>query len=246
MKIQVDEGYFFGLGAFETIAVEQGVPIFLEEHYKRLKRAMEFFKIETPMKQIETAVARCMEREKMHCGRKVIKITISPENLLVTTRENTYQDSDYQRGFRAEISSLIRNETSPFTYHKTLNYGENIWEKRRLKERGIDEPVFLNTRKFVSEGASTNIFIVKNGKIITPSVESGLLPGILRGYICETYEVEERLIGQEELLNCEELFLTNSLLGIMPVASLGERHFEQRKIGMKLLGEYREYCKKNM
>lgn len=242
MKIQGDEGFFFGIGAFETIAVENGSPIFLVEHYNRLKDTMDFFRIEIPMGRIEAEVRHCLEQTEMKVGRKVLKITVSPENLLVTTRENTYQEKDYQRGFSVEISNIRRNETSPFVYHKTLNYGENLWEKKAFKAKGIDEPVFLNAKGELSEGASTNVFLVKSGKIFTPSVESGLLPGILRGYICRKYEVEERPIRHEELAECEEMFLTNSLLGIMPVDSLGRRRFQQRKIGSQLLREYREYC----
>ena len=242
MKVQGDEGFFFGIGVFETIAVEHGMPVFLDKHYARLKAAMNFFKIEVPMQKIDAEVEQCLKQPEMKLGRKVLKLTVSSENLLVTTRENPYKEHDYQKGFSLEISNVRRNETSPFTYHKTLNYGENLWEKRSFKERGVDEPVFLNTKGAVSEGASTNIFLVKSGKIITPSVESGLLSGILREYICEKYEVEERLIQREELLECEEMFVTNSLLGIMPVRSLGEHCFGQRRISSQLLREYQEYC----
>lgn len=242
MKVHSDEGFFFGIGVFETIAVEHGNPLFLGKHYDRLKKGMDFFHITVPMHRIETEVDLCLEQPEMKIGRKVLKITVSPENLLVTTRENPYKESDYQKGFSLEISNVRRNETSPFTYHKTLNYGDNLWEKRGFKEKGVDEPVFLNTGGAVSEGASTNIFLVKSGRIITPSVESGLLPGILRGYICEKYEVEERLIQREELFGCEEMFVTNSLLGVMPVRSLGEHGFSQRRISSQLLREYQEDC----
>lgn len=243
MKVRGDEGFFFGIGAFETIAVENGIPMFLEEHYKRLKKAMEFFHIELPVRRMEAEVAQCLEEPEMKAGRKVLKITVSSENLLVTSRDNTYKESDYKRGFSTEISKIRRNETSPFTYYKTLNYGENLLEKRAFKVKGIDEPIFLNTKGEVSEGSSTNVFLVKNGKLLTPSVESGLLPGILREYICAEYEAEERPIRQEELIECEEMFLTNSLLGVMPVASLGEHQFEMRQTGERLLKEYLQKIK---
>ena len=233
-----DEGYYFGIGAFETIAVEKGRPVFFEQHCARLQRAMDFFSIKIPMEEIKDSAAQKLREPEMQMGRKVLKITVSPENVLVTSRENTYRRQDYERGFTAQLSSVRRNETSPFTYHKTLNYGDCLLEKRAAKARGIDEPVFLNLKGNISEGACTNVFFVKRGRVITPSVSSGLLPGILRSYICSVCEVEERAIDPLEVSECEEMFLTNSLLGVMPVTRLGSRHFPSQERSRELLGQY--------
>lgn len=233
-----DEGFYFGMGAFETIAVEYGKPIFLQQHYERLQRAMDFFGIKMPMENIKQKVEQTLAAAEMQNGRKVLKITVSPENLLVTTRENVYGRSDYERGFRADFSEVRRNETSPFTFHKTLNYGDCLMEKRRAKERGIDEPVFLNMKGEISEGASTNVFFIRQGRILTPPVSCGLLPGILRGYICDAFDAEERVVTPEEAFGCEEMFLTNSLLGVMPVVSLGTHCFASQNRSRKLLEEY--------
>ena len=215
-----DEGYFFGIGAFETIAVEEGYPILLEEHYRRLERALYFLHVPVPVEKIGQEVEEALARPEMKMGRQVLKITVSEKNLLVTTRKNPYGDREYEQGFATDFSTVKRNETSPFTYHKTLNYGDCIWEKRKASRRGIQEPVFCNTRGVIAEGASTNVFFVKNGRICTPSVACGLLPGILREYLCSHYEVEEREIYPGEVPEMEEMFLTNSLMGVMPAISL--------------------------
>lgn len=236
--MRADEGYYFGIGAFETIAVEEGVPVLFGEHLRRLRRAMEFFQIKTPMEEIEGQARQALNTPEMKKGRRVLKIAVSPENILVTSRENTYQKEDYIRGFRADFSPVRRNESSPLTYHKTLNYGDCLLEKRAAKSRGIDEPVFLNMKGEIAEGACTNVFFVKRGRLITPEVSCGLLPGILREYICGSAEVEERSIRPEEIPECEEMFVTNSLLGVMPVISLGEHAFPSRTRGDGLLAQY--------
>lgn len=238
--ITEDGGYFFGIGAFETIAVEQGQPLFWEEHFRRLKKALEYFQLENPLDEIMEKSRQALEKEEMKSGRKVLKVTVSEKNVLVTTRENTYGEQDYRRGFLTDYSPVRRNETSPLTYHKTLNYGDCLLEKRLAKKRGIDEPVFLNMKGALAEGACTNLFFVKKGEIITPSVHCGLLPGILRDYVCREYEVKEREIYPEEIGECEEMFLTNSLMGIMPVVSLGETSFSSRKVGEMLLKKYQK------
>lgn len=206
MNIIADEGYYFGLGAFETIAVENGRPQLLKEHYNRLQKAMDFFKIETESGKIQKMAEEALAKEEMQTGRKVLKIAVSKENIVVTTRENTYTDEHYRIGFITDLSKIRRNETSPMTYHKTFNYGDCILEKRAAKKRNIDEPLFLNTRGELAEGATSNIFLVKNNKIYTPPVSCGMLPGIMREYICSHFDVEEKIIFSEEIREFDEMF----------------------------------------
>lgn len=87
-------------------------------------------------------------------------------------------------------------------------------------------------------GATTNIFFVSKDKILTPPVSSGLLNGIMRQYIMKIANVEERIIRPENISEFTEIFLTNSLLGIMPVKRLGEHTFNSRNIANKLITEY--------
>lgn len=76
----------------------------------------------------------------------VLKIVASSENILFLTRENHYGPADYEKGFRLAYSKVRRNETSPLTYRKSLNYGDCILEKRAVRGTEIQEPIFLNTR----------------------------------------------------------------------------------------------------
>ncbi|MGN0334599.1 MAG: aminotransferase class IV [Lachnospiraceae bacterium] len=245
MKIMLvpDEGYFYGMGAFETVAVEEGTPVMLKEHYARLFRAAEFLNLNISVDELEEKVGKALDAPQMKTGRKVLKITASEKNLLVTSRKNIYCESDYQKGFKTVFSSVRRNETSSFTYHKTLNYGDSLMEKRLAHSRGVDEPVFLNMKGVIAEGATTNVFFVKNNRIFTPPVSSGILPGIMRAYICETNQVHETEIEPEDIVQFEEMFLTNSLLGVMPVISLGEHRFPSRKTAQELLEKYSDSYK---
>lgn len=245
MKLIVpDEGYYYGLGIFETIGVEQGKPLFLENHFARFLWSAKFLGLEISMEEVRKKVYRCLQEEDMKQGRKVIKVTASQCNLLVDSRENLYDEEDYQKGFITDISHVRRNETSPFTYHKTLNYGECIHEKRSSKVKGVDEPVFLNTKGAFAEGASSNLFFIREGRIVTPPVSCGLLPGVMRSHVLESYAVKEQVIYPEEMESCEEMFLTNSLLGIMPVRSLGAYHFPSTKRGRQMREEYQDFCRR--
>ena len=238
-----DEGYYFGLGAFETIAVENGFPQFLPQHYKRLRLALKFLNLNVDFSEIEKKVKTALTQKEMQKGRKVLKITVSEKNILITTRSNNYQKADYEKGFSTALSNVKRNESTPYTYHKTLNYGDCIMEKRHAKEMGIQEPIFLNTKGEIAEGATTNVFFIKDNQITAPPLSCGMLPGIMREYLYSTYSIKEQIILPEDIGEFDEMFLTNSLLGIMPVAKLGSHIFPSMNTGKKLLQElYNSQC----
>jgi len=140
--------------------------------------------------------------------------------------------------FNIDISKIIRNQTSPFVFHKTLNYGECIMEKRTAQEMKLDEMLFLNMNDEICEGTTCNIFFVKKNQLFTPRISSGLLPGIIRDYICRTYSVIEAVITPSQISEFDECFVTNSLLGIMPVHRLAEKIFVKRAITNQILNDY--------
>lgn len=238
MQVILDEGFQFGLGAFETVAVIKKRPVFLKEHLERLQRAEEFLGIRQQTEERE--VYAYLKAHPIEYG--ALKIAVSGENKLLLPRENHYTEEAWRKGFLVDFSEVRRNETSPFTYHKTMNYGDCILEKRRAAAAGLDERIFLNGRGEISEGTISNIFFVRAGRLFTPEVSCGLLPGIMRSYILEHYEVTETRIRPEELGAFEECFVTNSLMGMMPVLRLGERIFEKRETADRMRETYlREY-----
>ena len=238
MEITLDEGYSFGLGAFETIAVKDGKLIFLDRHLRRLDRALHFLKIGTLDERgiTEKQVIDYVKQQKLTDA--ACKLTVSKENVVFQQRQNPYTDDIRRTGFVMDFSSVRRNETSPLTAYKTLNYGDCILENRQAHGLGMNERIFLNTKGQISEGTVSNIFFVRSGKLYTPDLSCGLLPGILREYLCETENVEEAVIYPAELGQYEECFVTNSLMGIMPVNQLGEWKSESREVTNQLLKKY--------
>lgn len=240
-NISLDTGYFFGMGIFETIAVEKGHPLFLDWHLERMQKGLKTLGISTDAFQKQATpeqIARYLTEHPMDHG--VLKIMASEENLLFTTRENPYTDTDYERGFRLDLSPVLRNETSSFTYIKSFHYGDNLLEKRRAKQAGYDETLFRNTKGYLVETSASNIFFVKKQQLFTPAIHCGLLDGIVRRYILENYNVKETLLLPEELSSFDEAFLTNSLMGIMPVVSIDDHVFTKRSYTDHLLNCYRK------
>lgn len=234
MNIKFDEGYSFGLGVFETISVVDNHAVLLDYHIERLNEGKRILGIEGNITADE--VHKYIKNNPMENG--VLKIIISDENIIWQCRKNNYTPDKYEKGFSAGISKVVRNETSQFTYIKSLNYGDNIIEKRCASKNGYDEPIFLNTKGQLTEGATSNIFFVKENKIFTPDLSCGMLNGTIRKYILDKYDVSEKIIYPSEVNDFDEMFLTNSLMGIMPVYKFEQHEFKSRKVSKKILEEY--------
>ena len=231
MDIKLDEGFLFGLGAFETIAVENGKPLFLEQHLNRIEKAADFLGLGSCRQRglTEEKIEEYLDMYDISLKKhEALKVIFSAENMFFQMRNNPYVEESYTQGLRAEISKVRRNETSPLVYHKTLNYGDCILEKRAAMAAGIHEMIFINTKGQISEGTVSNIFFVRKNTVYTPQLSCGLLPGILRSYIMERFPVTETIIYPDELVYYDECFVTNSLMGIMPVKQLGNICFPHR------------------
>jgi branched-chain amino acid aminotransferase len=118
-----------------------------------------------------------------------------------------------------------RNENSPLAGLKTTSYAENVFALVAAKSQGFSEALYCDTSGRLCEGTGSNIFFVKDGQIITPSEESGLLRGITRDLVIEFsqdagFEVIERDVNPKELWTADEVFITSSTRDIHPVSEL--------------------------
>jgi branched-subunit amino acid aminotransferase/4-amino-4-deoxychorismate lyase len=145
-------------------------------------------------------------------------------------------------------ASAQRSATSPLHRHKTLNYLENITARREARANDAYEALILNTDDFIAECSMSNIFFVLDGTVLTPSVESNILPGITREAVlnlCASNEIrcDERLMNFADVLFAQEVFITNSLIGVMPVREIDGKAFGKScpgPITARLSGMYTE------
>ena len=219
MKIEFDDGFSFGKGAFETIKVVNGEPLFLERHLKRLKNSLKFLGIEKEISE-EKIYSYINKSEEKNFA---LKLIVSDENFILTSRKDNYRVEN--KSFSLKISEVRRNSTSKIIYHKSLCYYENILEHRWVVERGYGSALFLNERDEVCETSFANIFFVRDDKIITPKISSGLLRGTMRDFLLENFEIIEEKIYAKDLDKFDECFISNSLMGVRNVKSIDDVKF---------------------
>lgn len=247
-KISVfDAGLFYGWGAFETMRSYDGKIFRLDAHLDRLFGSLKFLmiKINFTKLQLKTAVSELIKKNQIKNG--YIRITVTAGKTEGQLNLNNRQKSNLfiiarklkpsaKKAITAQIAGLKRNDGSLLSGLKSANYLENILAKMDAKKRGFDEAILLNTKGFVAEAATANLFLVKNGNLLTPSLDSGILPGITRQVIIEIAKkegigVKENKIKLNELLSAQEIFLTNSIIEILPVARIGAKKIGAGKIG---------------
>lgn len=227
----LDPGVLFGQGLFETVLFMDGEPVLIKRHLDRLAGSSAALSISLPFSaaELDKMLRETVKRNGLAAGAARITLTAGIEgqhgNLIIHTRPLPYTPDQYKKGFRCGFVSVPRNERSPLAGHKTTNYFENILARREALSLGLDEGLFLNTRGEVAEGTVSNIFFVKDNKVITPEQNCGLLPGIMRRVALETCRrhgipVEERKVFPGEIEECREVFITNSVMVVMPVVSV--------------------------
>ncbi|MDB6173845.1 MAG: 4-amino-4-deoxychorismate lyase [Chthoniobacteraceae bacterium] len=113
----------------------------------------------------------------------------------------------------------------PFGGIKTGNYWMNLDVLQRAQKRGRDEALLFNERAELVSACVANVFLVHGSRIRTPSIECGARAGVIRQRVIERFAVEQCSLFVQDIINADEIFLTNSWIGVMPVASVRERMF---------------------
>lgn len=219
----IDSGTFFGRGVFETILVKNK-PHFLKEHIERLNDGITKLSLGNHISS--DIILEKVNEYKL--DNLALKVVVTEKNIIFSTREIKYKADNYEKGFKVKIANNIRNSKSSLTYIKSINYLDNLLEYERANLEGYNEAIFLNENNILAEGCTTNVFVVKNNNIYTPSEKCGLLNGIIRRYIINNFNVYEKEISKEELLNADEVFLTNSIVGVIKVSEIEGHKFKSR------------------
>ncbi len=223
------EAFLYGHGVFETIKVLNGRPAWTAQHHARLTASTRALDLPytVDLASFRSRLQRVITANAVTDGSAKVIAFNSGDTTgeLITTKSNAYPPEAYTRGFR--LKTVFTGErTGVLTAYKTLNYLANIRAKRAALAAGFDEALFITPAGIIIEGATTNLFAVRDGIVFTPPLASGPLPGIARAEVLALLgpaRVREVLLTTSDLHHASELFVTNALMGIMPVCRLDDR-----------------------
>lgn len=231
-----DLGFQYGYGFFETIRVDKGRPHFLKEHMQRFDHTWKvLFRQETLDLSWDIIIRQVVEKNNLSnsvCALKIIAAKGQNDgvpftnNLIITCRPYTHRLS-HKTSPGLNLMTFSEPRQTPIADHKTLNYLYYYLAGRQATENQADEALILNPDKTVSETNTANILLINNRKVIRP-LSSHVLPGTMENAVCGLlkewgYELIQNKMYIEDLLEADNAFMTNSLIGAVPVLSIDNR-----------------------
>ncbi len=263
-----DTGLLHAAGLFSTFRALNGKIFRLKDHLTRLRRSCEALFIPLIYKDeaLMAAANELLTRNNLSDARMRLTVTrghaqqdplhglrLSPTTFLTATEFEPYPPEYYEKGMTVIV--LDDQKLNPYDIqagHKTLNYFSRLSALRDATQRGAGEALWFNVHNYLQSGSISNVFIVKNGTMITPPTrddlldpavgekcpypKSAALPGITRQVVFELAAAEKipldrSAINITQLLEADEAFLTNSIMGIMPIARIESSPIGQGEAG---------------
>jgi branched-chain amino acid aminotransferase len=237
-----DHGLLYGDGVFEGIRAYDGVIFRFKEHLDRLYSSAKSIRLQIPLspEEMTNAVVETLKRNDLRDAYIRLVVTRGKGDLGVDPRKcktpsifviTEYVDPTYgtvakQKGITVIISSVRRDMVDATTHEiKSLNYLNSVLAKLEATDAGADDALMLDRNGFVSEATTTNLFIVKDGDIFTPTTSAGILPGVTRKRVMRLarelgYNMLEKGITPYEVTNADEAFLTGTLAEIVPLVKV--------------------------
>lgn len=232
----LDHAVTVGDGVFETAKIDGGAPFAVTRHHRRLERSATGLGLPpVDLARIDEGIKAVLEGPAIDFGRLRYSMTggIGPLGSDRATATPTYivlagPQSRPPAAGRLAVVPWTRNERSAVAGLKTTSYAENVVALAHAHERGAIEAVFANTRGELCECTGSNVFVVVNGEVLTPPVDSGLLPGITRELVIEWAReggipVSEQALPLSVLHEAEEVFITSSTKDVLPIESIDAR-----------------------
>jgi branched-chain amino acid aminotransferase len=239
-----DRGFQLGDGIFETLRARGSRPTELEEHVARLRRSADGLAIPLP-DDIESTLARAIEELIVAeglggpDGDASVRITVSrgayfgrgllppdehpsPTVVIQAWPVPPTPASHLEVGLHLVASAVRRDPESPLNALKTTSRADYVHARIEARSAGADDALFLTIDGFLSEATSANLFLVRDGRLATPSLACAILPGTTRDWILRwaasvELEPEEGLLTVRHLVEADEAFLSSSVAGILPV-----------------------------
>ncbi len=239
-----DRALRFGMSVFETVAIRHGRPLFYEEHLIRLINASE------QLLSVDASsfcdAAKSLALPEGESGVLRIYVTAGTGSLTEECANPNafalFETSEISSGMGQGLSVTI--ERSPVLPApggwKTGNYWSNLRALQSAKREGFDEAVLINPAGEVISCAVGNIFCVMNGRLVTPALSSGARNGVIRDWVLTHAGAEETLLSIDDVAQADEIFVTNSRIGIAMVSTLDGRQLLSTAYTRRLAADYRE------
>lgn len=258
-----DSGFMQGVGLFETMRAYRGVVFRLDQHVQRLRNSAqklgwsvlpEVSEMRAAVGQVAAALRGADARVRLTVTtgslRAAAEQAETPRLTMVVTGApgSGYAEALYHKGVTVVLSPYRQSRHDPTVGHKTTSYFARLAALREAHAQGAVEALWFNDENLLAEGSISSIFVVENEKLHTPPLEIPVLPGITRAAVMELAAAlgvpcSGEQLTIDDLLEADEVFLTNSMMEVMPVVRIGRKPIGNEKPGeltLRLAQAYRD------
>lgn len=239
-----DHGLLYGDGVFEGLRVYEGKVFRMAQHLKRLYDSAKAIMLQIPMpiEGMQEAVLAAVEKNGLdNCYIRLVitrgagtlglgpERTSNPQVIIIVDKIALYPEEHYRNGLEIVTASTIRNHPGALSPQiKSLNYLNNIMAKVEASKAGCLEALMLNHKGEVSECTADNIFIVRNGVLMTPPTDAGILEGVTREAVLELAKdagvpTEEKTLTRHDVYIADECFMTGTAAEVIAVVRIDGR-----------------------
>ncbi|TYR78224.1 aminodeoxychorismate lyase [Priestia megaterium] len=255
-----DHGYMYGLGVFETFRVYGGHPFLFDDHLQRLQQSLDKLNIEWPYTKSDLLEILNKLLKQNNLNHAYVRLNVSAGLGEIGLQVDTYYQPStimYMKPMPEHSSPFVkegliletrRNTPEGDIRLKSHHYLNNILAKREIGADPKKEGIFLTKEAHLAEGIVSNLFFVKDGCVYTPSISTGILNGITRQFICKLLKVngisvQEGFFSVQQLLESDEVFMTNSIQEIFAIEKIGEYEFKtgEETLTYTLQQRYKSY-----
>ncbi len=250
-----NRAFLYGDGLFETLRVIDGELLFFHQHYTRLTEGMKTLKMSIPdhftPEYLKAQCDKALSENDLSEGARV-RVTVYRDaggfylpdsNKIGFTivckplEQNAYQLNEF--GLSLDVYDELKKPINKLSNFKTLNTQLFVLASLDAKAKGLSDALILNDKHNVIETASSNIFLVSNGVLYTPSLEEGCLGGVMRMQVINLalenkLKVYECSLTPTRLLSADEIFITNTAKGIQWVGTYRAKRYYHKLSGFLL------------
>jgi branched-chain amino acid aminotransferase len=233
----LDHGFLYGDSVYDVIRTANARPFMMQAHLDRLRRSAALIYFELPWSDAEIAARIEAVKEKIGDDEAYFRIVATrgpgpisllpdgctePGLYIIGCKLITYDSRQYDEGCRVRIVPRQRNpKTALDPSAKTGNYLNNMLGLIEAQREGDEDALFLNAAGDLTEATTANLWIVEGGAPLTPPLAAGLLPGITRDWVFAARDdAREERIDRARLDAADEVFLTGTIKGVMPVSRI--------------------------
>lgn len=225
-----DRSYLYGEGVFETLRCYNGKPAFFSQHFKRLQHSCKTLHLQFPLAEEELfdAVKQLLKADNK--SNTLVRLTFSrmeaqKQNLTLFCRPVTIDPALYETGATLLPMQTVINDDAAIAGIKSTNYLTKMLARAEADKAGAYEALLKNRNGFWVEGSRSNLFLVTAGRITTPPLSDGILPGVTRQIVITLikslqFSLLEDHITTIKLKEADEIFITGSATEVMPVANI--------------------------